>query len=60
MVFEDGLAGEPADGVGALGAIEAEARALAACNDNVAEAAKQLNTDRANLYRRMRRLGIER
>ena len=26
----------------------------------VAEAAKQLNTDRANLYRRMRRLGIER
>ena len=35
-------------------------RALAACNDNVAEAAKQLNTDRANLYRRMRRLGIER
>ena len=35
-------------------------RALAACNDNVAEAARQLNTDRANLYRRMRRLGIDR
>ncbi len=35
-------------------------RALAACNDNVADAARQLNTDRANLYRRMRRLGIER
>jgi two-component system nitrogen regulation response regulator NtrX len=35
-------------------------RALASCNGNLAEAAKQLNTDRANLYRRMRRLGIER
>ncbi|HEY0671311.1 MAG TPA: sigma-54 dependent transcriptional regulator [Longimicrobiales bacterium] len=35
-------------------------RALAACNENVADAARQLNTDRANLYRRMRRLGIDR
>ena len=35
-------------------------KALAACNNNIAEAAKQLKTDRANLYRRMRRLGIER
>jgi two-component system nitrogen regulation response regulator NtrX len=26
---------------------------------NVAEAARRLDTDRANLYRRMRRLGIE-
>jgi two-component system nitrogen regulation response regulator NtrX len=35
-------------------------RALASCNDNIADAAKLLKTDRANLYRRMRRLGIER
>jgi transcriptional regulator with GAF, ATPase, and Fis domain len=35
-------------------------RALAACNNNIADAAKLLQTDRANLYRRMRRLGIER
>ncbi|HEY0303789.1 MAG TPA: sigma-54 dependent transcriptional regulator [Longimicrobiales bacterium] len=35
-------------------------KALAACNHNIADAAKQLKTDRANLYRRMRRLGIER
>src|SRR5688572_10236157 len=35
-------------------------KALAACNNNIADAAKQLRTDRANLYRRMRRLGIER
>ena len=35
-------------------------RALAECNGNVAEAAKHLQTDRANLYRRMRRLDIDR
>jgi two-component system nitrogen regulation response regulator NtrX len=35
-------------------------RALAHCNGNIADAAKQLKTDRANLYRRMRRLGIDR
>jgi two-component system, NtrC family, nitrogen regulation response regulator NtrX len=35
-------------------------RAIAHCNGNIAEAAKQLKTDRANLYRRMRRLGIDR
>jgi two-component system, NtrC family, nitrogen regulation response regulator NtrX len=35
-------------------------RALAHCNDNITDAAKQLKTDRANLYRRMRRLGIDR
>jgi two-component system nitrogen regulation response regulator NtrX len=35
-------------------------RALAVCNHNIADAARQLKTDRANLYRRMRRLGIER
>jgi transcriptional regulator with GAF, ATPase, and Fis domain len=35
------------------------ARALSAARGNVAEAARRLSTDRANLYRRMRRLGIE-
>lgn len=35
-------------------------RALGEANSNIAEAAKQLKTDRANLYRRMRRLGIDR
>lgn len=33
---------------------------LRAAEGNVAEAAKQLRTDRPNLYRRMRRLGIDR
>lgn len=35
------------------------ARALAAAEGNVAEAARRLQTDRPNLYRRMRRLGID-
>jgi two-component system nitrogen regulation response regulator NtrX len=35
------------------------ARALSAARGNVAEAARRLSTDRANLYRRMRRLNIE-
>src|SRR5207245_11580994 len=35
------------------------ARALSASRGNVAEAARRLATDRANLYRRMRRLGLE-
>src|SRR5436190_8742684 len=35
------------------------ARALSASRGNVAEAARRLDTDRANLYRRMRRLGID-
>jgi len=35
------------------------ARALSISRGNVAEAARRLLTDRANLYRRMRRLGIE-
>jgi two-component system nitrogen regulation response regulator NtrX len=34
-------------------------RALSASRGNVADAARRLSTDRANLYRRMRRLGIE-
>jgi two-component system nitrogen regulation response regulator NtrX len=36
------------------------ARSLASAGGNVATAARELRTDRANLYRRMRRLGIER
>jgi DNA-binding NtrC family response regulator len=32
--------------------------ALRISGDNVAEAARRLRTDRANLYRRMRRLGV--
>ncbi len=35
-------------------------RALAAASGNIAEAARQLSTDRPNLYRRMKRLGIQR
>jgi transcriptional regulator with GAF, ATPase, and Fis domain len=35
------------------------ARALSVSRGNVAEAARRLATDRANLYRRMRRLGVE-
>jgi two-component system nitrogen regulation response regulator NtrX len=34
--------------------------ALARTAGNVAEAARRLDTDRANLYRRMRRLGLGR
>ncbi len=35
-------------------------QALEAADGNVTDAARRLNTDRANLYRRMKRLGIER
>jgi transcriptional regulator with GAF, ATPase, and Fis domain len=34
-------------------------RAMSAAGGNVAEAARRLQTDRPNLYRRMRRLGID-
>ena len=34
-------------------------RSLSLAQGNVAEAARSLATDRANLYRRMKRLGIE-
>jgi two-component system nitrogen regulation response regulator NtrX len=46
---------------GALDRYEREliVRALSAAKGNVADAARKLATDRANLYRRMRRLGIE-
>lgn len=33
-------------------------RALSGAEGNIAEAARRLRTDRPNLYRRMRRLGI--
>ncbi|MGH9204255.1 MAG: helix-turn-helix domain-containing protein, partial [Vicinamibacterales bacterium] len=33
-------------------------RALAMANGNIAEAARRLKTDRPNLYRRMKRLGV--
>ncbi|MGH7657863.1 MAG: helix-turn-helix domain-containing protein, partial [Gemmatimonadales bacterium] len=36
------------------------ARALTTAEGNVAGAARLLQTDRANLYRRMRRLGLDR
>jgi two-component system nitrogen regulation response regulator NtrX len=46
----------------ALDAYEADliSHAIAASDGNVAEAARRLQTDRANLYRRMRRLGLGR
>jgi transcriptional regulator with GAF, ATPase, and Fis domain len=35
------------------------AAALSQASGNIADAARRLSTDRANLYRRMRRLGLE-
>ena len=60
----DGSIPPPAETVSSLaGALEGYERdlitnALTRAQGNVAEAARHLETDRANLYRRMRRLGI--
>ncbi|MFN7458723.1 MAG: helix-turn-helix domain-containing protein, partial [Gemmatimonas sp.] len=54
---------DPADGLPLSDALDAYERrliaaALAQSDGNVAEAARRLQTDRPNLYRRMRRLGL--
>jgi len=69
VVPGDGAAPVPAPGEGWSDVALAEAldgyertliaRALSAARGNVADAARKLATDRANLYRRMRRLGLE-
>jgi two-component system nitrogen regulation response regulator NtrX len=69
VVPQDGGAAPPAEAAGwsdvalseALDQFERTliARALSAARGNVADAARKLATDRANLYRRMRRLGLE-
>jgi DNA-binding NtrC family response regulator len=55
-----GSSGEPASLADKLDAFERSviARALAESSGNVADAARRLQTDRPNLYRRMKRLGI--
>ena len=54
-----GVAGSLTDRLDAFERGEIE-RALDAAAGNIAEAARSLETDRPNLYRRMKRLGIER
>jgi two-component system, NtrC family, nitrogen regulation response regulator NtrX len=64
---QDGATGAPPEGWTDLALSDALdqfertliARALSAARGNVADAARKLATDRANLYRRMRRLGLE-
>jgi transcriptional regulator with GAF, ATPase, and Fis domain len=55
-----GLAGAPTSLADKLDSFERTviARALAEAGGNVADAARKLHTDRPNLYRRMKRLGI--
>jgi two-component system nitrogen regulation response regulator NtrX len=57
---EGSLAGSPTSLADKLDSFERTviARALAEAGGNVADAARKLHTDRPNLYRRMKRLGI--
>jgi len=60
---EHDAAGAPADATSLVASLDAYerrliVRALAAAGGNITAAARQLATDRPNLYRRMRRLGI--
>ena len=69
MPFADGVSRATPPGIAALGHLPLSdaldefertliSRAVAGAGGNIAEAARRLQTDRPNLYRRMRRLGI--
>ncbi|MBX6363088.1 MAG: sigma-54-dependent Fis family transcriptional regulator [Gemmatimonadetes bacterium] len=62
LLVEGGATEAPASLAEQLDAVERELilKALDAAGGSIAEAARRLRTDRPNLYRRMRRLGIER